>query len=79
LPAASKPYPVKSVRKATRSNGRYNRDKKVNAFAAVINVVCFFLRTFVPYMCFYLDRLDTKKTYTLNYGCICEKAVVAVR
>jgi SAM-dependent methyltransferase len=33
----------------------------------------FFLRTVVPYACFYLDRLDTKKTYTLNYGCICEK------
>jgi SAM-dependent methyltransferase len=33
----------------------------------------FFLRTLVPYVCFYLDRLDTQKTYTLNYGCICEK------
>jgi SAM-dependent methyltransferase len=33
----------------------------------------FFLRTVIPYACFYLDRLDTKKTYTLNYGCICEK------
>lgn len=33
----------------------------------------FFLRTLLPYICFYLDRLDQKKTYTLNYGCICQK------
>jgi SAM-dependent methyltransferase len=31
------------------------------------------LRTIIPYICFYLDRLDTQKSYTLNYGCICEK------
>ena len=35
----------------------------------------FFLRTVVPYACFYLDRLDTQKTYILNYGCICEKPI----
>jgi SAM-dependent methyltransferase len=32
-----------------------------------------FLRTLVPYTCFYLDVLDKRRTYTLNYGCICEK------
>jgi SAM-dependent methyltransferase len=31
------------------------------------------LRTLIPYLCYYLDRFDTKKTYTLNYACICEK------
>jgi SAM-dependent methyltransferase len=31
------------------------------------------LRTIIPYLCFYLDRYDTVRTYTLNYGCICEK------
>jgi SAM-dependent methyltransferase len=33
----------------------------------------FFLRTLVPYVCFYLDRLDKRRTFTLNYGCVCEK------
>lgn len=33
----------------------------------------FLLRTMVPYVCFYLDRLDKRRTFTLNYGCICEK------
>jgi SAM-dependent methyltransferase len=33
------------------------------------------LRTLVPYLCFYLDKLDTRKSYTLNYGCVCEKPV----
>lgn len=33
----------------------------------------FLLRTLIPYVCFYLDRWDTKRTYTLNYACICEK------
>jgi len=33
----------------------------------------FFLRTFVPYVCFYLDRLDTQRSFTLSYSCICEK------
>jgi SAM-dependent methyltransferase len=33
----------------------------------------FFLRTLVPYLCFYLDRLDKRRSFTLNYGCICEK------
>jgi SAM-dependent methyltransferase len=33
----------------------------------------FFLRTLVPYCCYYLDALDEQKTFTLNYGCICEK------
>jgi len=32
-----------------------------------------FLRTLVPHCCFYLDRLDKRKTFTLNYACICEK------
>ena len=33
----------------------------------------FFLRTLVPYLCFYLDRLDKRRSYTLNYGCVCAK------
>ena len=33
----------------------------------------FVLRTLVPYLCYYLDGLDKRKSYTLNYGCICEK------
>jgi len=33
----------------------------------------FVLRRLVPYLCFYLDRLDKQRTFTLNYGCICEK------
>lgn len=33
----------------------------------------FLLRTIVPYVCFYLDRLDKRRTFTLNYGCVCEK------
>jgi ubiquinone/menaquinone biosynthesis C-methylase UbiE len=31
------------------------------------------LRTIIPYLCYYLDKLDKRKSYTLNYGCICEK------
>jgi hypothetical protein len=31
------------------------------------------LRTLTPYLCFYLDRLDDRQTYTLNYRCTCEK------
>lgn len=31
------------------------------------------LRTLIPYLCYYLDRFDKKKTYTLNYACICER------
>jgi len=30
-------------------------------------------RTIIPYLCFYLDRLDHRKSFTLNYGCICRK------
>jgi SAM-dependent methyltransferase len=33
----------------------------------------FVLRTLVPYLCYYLDALDKRKSYTLNYGCICQK------
>ena len=33
----------------------------------------FFLRKFLPLLCFYLDPLDTQRSYTLNYGCVCEK------
>lgn len=33
----------------------------------------FFLRTIIPYMCFYLDRLDNRKSFTLNYGCVCRR------
>jgi hypothetical protein len=33
----------------------------------------FFLRTAVPYLCFYLDRLDKRQSFTLNYACVCEK------
>jgi len=32
-----------------------------------------FLRKVVPYLCYYLDSLDKRRTYTLNYGCVCEK------
>lgn len=31
------------------------------------------LRTVIPYICFYLDRLDKRRRFTLNYGCICQK------
>lgn len=31
------------------------------------------LRVIVPYLCFYLDRLDDRRTFTLNYGCVCRK------
>lgn len=31
------------------------------------------LRTVIPHVCFYLDLFDKQKSYTLNYGCICEK------
>ena len=34
----------------------------------------FFLRKICPFVCFYLDRLDTQRIYTLNYACICVKA-----
>jgi len=33
----------------------------------------FLLRWLIPYICFYLDRLDTRQSFTLNYGCVCEK------
>jgi len=33
----------------------------------------FLLRTLIPYLCFYLDRLDKRKSFTLNYGCVCRK------
>lgn len=33
----------------------------------------FFLRRLVPYLCFYLDSLDKRRTFTLNYGCKCRK------
>lgn len=33
----------------------------------------FFLRKFIPFLCFHLDPLDKQRTYTLNYGCVCEK------
>ncbi|MBI3066193.1 MAG: class I SAM-dependent methyltransferase [Deltaproteobacteria bacterium] len=32
-----------------------------------------FLRKFIPYLCFHLDPLDKQRSYTLNYGCVCEK------
>ncbi len=31
------------------------------------------LRTLIPYLCFYLDKLDKEKSFTLNYGCVCQK------
>ena len=31
------------------------------------------LRTVIPYLCYYLDRFDKEKTYTLNYACVCQK------
>lgn len=31
------------------------------------------LRTLIPQLCFYLDRLDKRRSFTLNYGCICTK------
>ena len=36
----------------------------------------FFLRRLIPYLCYYLDRLDTQKSFTLNYACICRKPLV---
>ena len=33
----------------------------------------FFLRKFIPYLCYLLDPLDKQRSYTLNYGCVCEK------
>ncbi len=32
-----------------------------------------FLRKFIPYLCYLLDPLDKQRSYTLNYGCVCEK------
>lgn len=32
-----------------------------------------FLRFIVPYACYYLDRLDKEKSFTLNYGCVLRK------
>ena len=33
----------------------------------------FVLRKFIPFLCFHLDFLDKQRSYTLNYGCVCEK------
>ncbi len=33
----------------------------------------FLLRWAIPYLCFYLDRTDRKKSFTLNYGAVCRK------
>jgi SAM-dependent methyltransferase len=37
----------------------------------------FLLRKFIPYLCYLLDPLDKQRSYTLNYGCVCEKPAAA--
>jgi SAM-dependent methyltransferase len=37
----------------------------------------FVLRRLIPYLCYHLDKLDTEKSFTLNYACICRKPLVS--
>jgi len=34
------------------------------------------LRTVIPYLCVSLDSLDRQRSFTLNYGCICQKPLI---